>query len=103
MMKKDPSGEMADKTDAREKIPTPQRKIFLRPTISAILPTGMRNTAAVSMKTVETQPRRTALMENSFPIAFRATFTAEETNGVRNELNAATSKATDFTGELWSG
>jgi hypothetical protein len=64
--------------------------------MSATLPIGTRNIAAASKYDVPTQLSSTALIENSLPTLRRATFIAEAINGVRNELSAATSRATDL-------
>jgi hypothetical protein len=56
-----------------------------RPRRSARRPIGTSPTAAARRKEVATQPRATALTENSRPMAGRATFTDELMKGVRNE------------------
>ena len=71
----------------------PKVKILFRPYISAKRPKGTIKTAAVRRNEVATQLRFTASSENSDAIEGKAMFTEEPMNGVKKELNVATSNA----------
>jgi hypothetical protein len=87
-------GAKAHNSEEIVKMINPRLKIFLRPTMSANLPTGARNTAADKRIEVATQLKATALAENCFPIAGNAIFMAEPMNGVRKEAKEVTIKVT---------
>jgi len=74
----------------------PRVKIFFLPYISAALPNGSRNSAAVSRYDVATQLNSTALIENSLPIEGRAILIEEPIKGVRKALKVAISKTVFF-------
>ena len=60
--------------------------------MSANLPKGTRNMAALKRNDVLIQLNKTASIESSFPITGSAMLTDEPTRGKRNEARAATKR-----------
>jgi hypothetical protein len=90
-------GAKTSRRDERVKIERPMVKIFFRPVMSAILPTGRRKMADARRYAVETQLREMASIENVLPIAGRAMFTAERSKGVMKPARTAMNRATFLT------
>lgn len=64
--------------------------------MSAILPNGTRNAAAVRRKLVLIQLNEMASIENLLPMDGNAMFTEEAINGVRNDASVETTSAAFF-------
>ena len=85
------SGAAAETRAETKYMARPVVKTFFAPRISAILPNGMRNEAAVRKKAAVTHPRRTTSAENSCPIAGVATMIAATMKGATEDPRPATS------------
>jgi hypothetical protein len=76
--------EIPKKKEAMVNIHVPWINILFLPYISAALPRGTRNTAAVKVKATTTQLNKIASAANSFPIDGKATFTTDDARAERN-------------------
>jgi hypothetical protein len=85
-------GEKGQRKVERMKIHIPHSNTRFLPQISPIFPAGTRNTAEDSRYEVATQLRRTAPAPNAFWIAGSAIFTADNMNGGRKDVRAATAR-----------
>jgi hypothetical protein len=74
----------------------PRMNTFTRPVISAILPSGTKNTADARRNDMATQLMVTAFISRSLLILGRAIFTEAPKNGAMNELTITSARMKFF-------
>ena len=91
-----PDHEIAARREPIAKRIFPSMKNFFRPYISASLPNGTMQIAAVSKYAYVTQPSVTASISNDALMAGKATFKEETVYGTRKDASEATTRRTRF-------